>query len=153
MLLRVCAGICATGLLLAVASAVPAESTDVVVFVPVRDGKAGAPVAGVIVDPARERSRVRVPDPVLHHTLGRDGKATLVRPRFGGGYAIETEGEPTTSVQPRFGGGYRVETPGQGSTEVIPQFGGGYRIERSGAPVPGPRPADGGALAVAPEPR
>ena len=102
-------------LLLAAAPAT-AQTADVVVGVPVRDGKAGKPVPGVIVDLEGRPRREEPPPPIVVEELGRNAGAT---------------------VRPRFGGGYVIERSDGGATEVVPQFGGGYRVERRPPPPPG----------------
>jgi hypothetical protein len=114
------------------ASATYAQTTDVVVGVPIENGKAGRPQPGVIVDLEGTKRRDRLPDPVIVHEVESPGKTT-VRPKFGGGYTVEKEHGPTTTVQPSFGGGYTVETEGKSKTEVKPNFGGGYTIEKKDA--------------------
>lgn len=99
---------CASVALLVSPAPAPAQSVDPVVGVPIRDGKAGRPQPGVIVDLEGKERRNEVPPPVVVEELGRDGGAT-VRPRFGGGYLIERSDGGTTEVVPQFGGGYRVE--------------------------------------------
>jgi hypothetical protein len=99
---------CALPLALLPAAPAAAQTADVVVGVPVRDGRAGQPVPGVIVDLEGRERRNDVPPPVVVEELGRDGGAT-VRPRFGGGYVIDRSDGGTTEVVPQFGGGYRVE--------------------------------------------
>jgi hypothetical protein len=131
--LSLCAGLVATLLATFVAaSAAHAQTTDVVVGVPIEDGKAGKPQPGVIVDLEGKERRDRLPDPVIVHEVESPGKTT-VRPKFGGGYTVEKEHGPTTTVQPSFGGGYTVETEGKSKTEVKPNFGGGYTIEKKDA--------------------
>ena len=118
---------------LAVALWVPpaarAQTTDVVVGVPIENGKAGRPQPGVIVDldGHRRAPQDRVPVPVIVHDA--TGGTTNVRPNFGGGYTVENQNGTTTTVKPRFGGGYTVEENGRTKTEVKPTFGGGYRVE------------------------
>ena len=132
-----CVGLLATTLAnFVAASATDAQTTDVVVGVPIEDGKAGKPQPGVIVDLEGKRRRDRLPEPVILHEVESPGKTT-VRPKFGGGYTVEKEHGPTTTVQPSFGGGYTVETEGQSKTEVKPNFGGGYTIEKKDAGAPG----------------
>ncbi|MEB2345507.1 MAG: hypothetical protein OZ948_12265 [Deltaproteobacteria bacterium] len=99
-------------------SAPPAsgQTADVVVGVPIRDGQAGRPQPGVIVDLEGKEQRNDVPPPVVVEELGRDGGAT---------------------VRPRFGGGYVIERSDGGTTEVVPQFGGGYQVQRRPPPPPG----------------
>jgi hypothetical protein len=123
-----------------------AQSTDVVVGVPVQNGTAGKPQPGVIVDVdgRRQRQRERVPAPIVVQEGSPAGGTTTVRPNFGGGYTAESPGK-TTTVRPRFGGGYAVEENGKTTTEVKPNFGGGYTVESSGKsptlllPPPEPR--------------
>lgn len=107
-----------------------AQSTDVVVGVPVRDGQAGKPQPGVIVD-LEKRQPARVPAPVVVQE-GQAGGTTTVRPNFGGGYTVDQSGGKSTTVKPRFGGGYSVEENGRTTTEVKPNFGGGYTVESTG---------------------
>jgi hypothetical protein len=114
------------------ASGARSQTTDVVVGVPIEDGKAGKPQPGVIVDLEGKKRRDPLPDPVILHEIEGPGKTT-VRPKFGGGYTVEKERGPTTTVQPKFGGGYTVETEGGSKTEVKPNFGGGYTIEKKDA--------------------
>jgi hypothetical protein len=114
------------------ASGARAQTTDVVVSVPIEDGKAGKPQPGVIVDLEGKKRRDPLPDPVILHEIEGPGKTT-VRPKFGGGYTVEKEHGPTTTVRPSFGGGYSVETEGQSKTELKPNFGGGYTIEKKDA--------------------
>ena len=109
-----------------------AQTTDVVVGVPIENGKAGKPQPGVIVDLEGKKRRDPLPDPVIVHEIESPG-TTTVRPKFGGGYTVEKEHGPTTTVQPKFGGGYTVETEGGSKTEVKPNFGGGYTIEKRDA--------------------
>jgi hypothetical protein len=119
-----------TGLVLfSVLAALPAsaQTTDVVVGVPVQNGHAGKPVPGVVIDPDT-RPAERVPVPVLIQEGQAAGGTTSVRPQFGGGYAVESPGK-TTVVKPRFGGGYAIEENGRTTTEVKPNFGGGYTVE------------------------
>ena len=128
-----CAGVLATMLATFVAAPVArAQTTDVVIGVPIEDGKAGRPQPGVIVDLEGKKRRDPLPDPVIVHEVESPG-TTTVRPKFGGGYTVEKEHGPTTTVQPRFGGGYTVETEGGSKTEVKPNFGGGYTIEKKDA--------------------
>lgn len=128
-----CVGVLVTVLATLVAApAAHAQTTDVVVGVPIEDGKAGKPQPGVIVDLEGKKRRDPLPDPVIVHEIESPGKTT-VRPKFGGGYTVEKEHGPTTTVQPSFGGGYTVETEGQSKTEVKPNFGGGYTIEKKDA--------------------
>ncbi|RIL05678.1 MAG: hypothetical protein DCC71_09545 [Proteobacteria bacterium] len=107
-----------------------AQGADVVVGVPVRDGQAGKPQPGVIVDVGKQREKERVPAPIVVQDAPA-GATTTVRPNFGGGYTTETPGQGTTTVRPRFGGGYSVDENGKTTTEVVPNFGGGYRVERA----------------------
>jgi hypothetical protein len=107
-----------------------AQSTDVVVGVPVRDGQVGRPQPGVIVD-LEKQQRDRVPAPIVVQE-GQAGGTTTVRPNFGGGYTVDQSGGSTTTVKPRFGGGYSVEENGRTTTEVKPNFGGGYTVESTG---------------------
>lgn len=107
-----------------------AQSTDVVVGVPVRDGQVGKPQPGVIVD-LEKKQRDRVPAPIVVQE-GQAGGTTTVRPNFGGGYTVDQSGGSTTTVKPRFGGGYSVEENGRTTTEVKPNFGGGYTVESTG---------------------
>lgn len=109
-----------------------AQTTDVVVGVPIEEGKAGKPQPGVIVDLEGKKRRHPLPDPVIVHEVESPGKTTVL-PKFGGGYTVEKEHGPTTTVQPKFGGGYTVETEGGSKTEVKPNFGGGYTIEKKDA--------------------
>ena len=129
------------GLLLAAgwiaAPAALAQTPEVVVGVPIEDGKAGRPQPGVIVDVEgkRARERERVPAPVIVQD-GAEGGTTTVKPNFGGGYTVETEGKGTTTVRPKFGGGYSVDQNGRTTTEVTPRFGGGYDVKtKKGAPT------------------
>lgn len=117
---------------LAATPAAQAQTTDVVVGVPIENGKAGKPQPGVIVDLEGKKRRDPLPDPVIVHEVESPG-TTTVRPKFGGGYTVEKEHGPTTTVQPKFGGGYTVETEGGSKTEVKPNFGGGYTIEKKDA--------------------
>lgn len=117
---------------LAATPAAQAQTTDVVVGVPIENGKAGKPQPGVIVDLEGKKRRDPLPDPVIVHEIESPG-TTTVRPKFGGGYTVEKEHGPTTTVQPKFGGGYTVETEGGSKTEVKPNFGGGYTIEKKDA--------------------
>lgn len=107
-----------------------AQSTDVVVGVPVTNGQAGKPQPGVIVDLEKKQS-ARVPAPVIVQE-GQAGGTTTVRPNFGGGYTVDQSGGKSTTVKPRFGGGYTVEENGRTTTEVKPNFGGGYTVESTG---------------------
>ena len=123
---------------------VSAQTTDVVVGVPIEGGQVGRPQPGVIVDlEGKRRSQDRVPAPVIVQD-GAQGGTTTVRPNFGGGYTVENDGKATTTVRPKFGGGYSVEQNGRTTTEVTPSFGGGYEVKtKKGAPttvvVPPPR--------------
>jgi hypothetical protein len=100
-----CVGLLAAMLATFVAvSEAHAQTTDVVVGVPIEDGKAGKPQPGVIVDLEGEKRRDPLPDPVIIHEVESPG-TTTVRPKFGGGY-VETEGGSKTEVKPNFGGGY-----------------------------------------------
>lgn len=114
-----------------------AQTTDVVVGVPIENGKAGKPQPGVIVDIEGKRERERreaVPVPVIVQD-GAQGGTTTVRPNFGGGYTVENQGGKTTTVRPKFGGGYTVEQNGRTTQEVTPSFGGGYTVKSApGAP-------------------
>ena len=114
-----------------------AQTTDVVVGVPIRDGQAGPPQPGVIVDLEGKRQRDALPAPVLIQELEGPG-TTTVTPRFGGGYTVENEKGTTTTVQPKFGGGYSVQKSDGSKTEVTPKFGGGYTVEKQ-APTAKPR--------------
>ncbi len=109
-----------------------AQTTDVVVGVPIENGQAGRPQPGVIVDPNRTRRREEpVPVPVIVN----DGGTTHVQKNFGGGYTVQGPGKKTTTVRPKFGGGYKVEQNGKTTTEVTPTFGGGYEVKsKPGAP-------------------
>jgi hypothetical protein len=124
----------AAGLIVCVGLAGPraasAQSADVVVGVPVRDGKAGKPQPGVIVD-IEKKERARLPAPIIVQE-GQAGGTTSVRPNFGGGYTVEQGNGSATTVKPRFGGGYSVEENGRTTTEVKPNFGGGYTVESTG---------------------
>ena len=108
-----------------------AQTTDVVVGVPIHDGKAGKPQPGVIVDLEGKSQRDPLPAPVIIQELDSPGKTT-VKPNFGGGYTVENEKGPTTTVRPNFGGGYTVENKDGSKTEVKPSFGGGYTVEKRG---------------------
>lgn len=112
------------------APAARAQSTDVVVGVPVRDGQVGKPQPGVIVD-LEKKQPDRVPAPIVIQE-GQAGGTTTVRPNFGGGYTVDQSGGKSTTVKPRFGGGYSVEENGRTTTEVKPKFGGGYTVESTG---------------------
>lgn len=118
------------------ASPLAAQTTDVVVGVPIENGKAGRPQPGVIVDiEGKRKQRERVPAPVIVQD-GAQGGTTSVKPNFGGGYTVETEGKGTTTVRPKFGGGYQVDRNGRTTTEVTPRFGGGYDVKtKKGAPT------------------
>lgn len=118
------------GFVMVLAAPAGAQSTDVVVGVPVRDGQVGKPQPGVIVD-LEEQQRDRVPAPIIVQE-GQAGGTTTVRPNFGGGYTVDQSGGSTTTVKPRFGGGYSVQENGRTTTEVKPNFGGGYTVESSG---------------------
>lgn len=107
---------CALPALLGAPPPASGQTADVVVGVPIRDGQAGRPQPGVIVDLEGKERRNEVPPPVVVEELGRDGGAT---------------------VRPRFGGGYVIERSDGGTTEVVPQFGGGYHVERRPPPPPG----------------
>lgn len=104
-----------------------AQSADVVVGVPIQNGKAGKPRPGVIVHPNAKKAPLQGP---IVLPQSRTPGTTTVRPNFGGGYTIETPGAPAQTVRPRFGGGYAVDEGGRTTTEVVPLFGGGYRVER-----------------------
>lgn len=119
------------------ASVARAQTTDVVVGVPIRDGQAGPPQPGVIVDLEGKRQRDPLPAPVLIQELEGPG-TTTVTPRFGGGYTVESEQGATTTVQPKFGGGYSVQKSDGSKTDVTPRFGGGYTVEKQ-APTAKPR--------------
>ena len=111
-----------------------AEGAEVVVGVPVRNGTAGEPRPGVIVDVA-PKQQAPLPAPILVHEGDPHGGTTTVRPEFGGGYSVESPGRKTT-VRPHFGGGYSVQENGKTTTTVTPNFGGGYRVESTqDAPV------------------
>jgi hypothetical protein len=88
-----------------------AQTTDVVVGVPIQNGKAGKPQPGVIVDLEGKQRRDPVPTPVIVQELAGPGKTT-VQPKFGGGYTVENEDGSKTEVKPIFGGGYTVEKQG-----------------------------------------
>ena len=113
-----------------------AQTTDVVVGVPIENGQAGRPQPGVIVDPNGTRKREEaVPVPVIVQD-GAQGGTTHVRKNFGGGYTVEGPGKKTTTVHPKFGGGYTVEQNGKTTQEVTPTFGGGYEVKsKPGAPT------------------
>ena len=115
------------GIALFVAPMASAQKTDVVVGVPVENGRAGKPQPGVLIDPEAKKQET-VPAPVLIQEGHPNGGTTTVRPNFGGGYTVEEPGKKTT-VRPRFGGGYAVEENGRTTTEVKPNFGGGYTVE------------------------
>lgn len=114
-----------------------AQTTDVVVGVPIRDGQAGPPQPGVIVDLEGKRQRDALPAPVIIQQLEGPG-TTTVTPKFGGGYTVENDKGTTTTVQPKFGGGYSVQNQDGSKTEVTPKFGGGYTVEKQG-PTAKPR--------------
>lgn len=114
-----------------------AQTTDVVVGVPIRNGKAGKPQPGVIVDLEGKQQRDPLPAPIILQELDGPGKTT-VKPNFGGGYTVENENGPTTTVRPNFGGGYSVENKDGSKTEVKPNFGGGYTVEKQ-APTAKPK--------------
>jgi hypothetical protein len=106
-----------------------AQTPRAVVGVPIENGKAGKPAAGVIVDVQQpETPRDKVGAPVIIQD-GSQGGTTTVRPNFGGGYTVEQDGKPTTTVKPKFGGGYQVQENGKTTTEVTPRFGGGYDVK------------------------
>ena len=110
---------------------VRAEGVDVVVGVPVRDGKAGQPRPGVLLTPDAKPERA-LPVPILVEDGNEQGGTTTVRPEFGGGYSVENDATGSkTAVKPNFGGGYRVEKNGSTTTVVKPNFGGGYSVESS----------------------
>jgi len=88
-----------------------AQTTDVVVGVPIQNGKAGKPQPGVIVDLEGKQRRNPLPTPVIIQELDGPGKTT-VRPKFGGGYTVENTDGSKTEVKPNFGGGYTVEKQG-----------------------------------------
>jgi len=113
-----------------------AQTTDVVVGVPIENGQAGKPQPGVIVDiEGKDKKKEPVPVPVIVQD-GAQGGTTTVRPNFGGGYTVENEGKGATTVRPKFGGGYTVEQNGKTTQEVTPNFGGGYKVKSSkGAPT------------------
>jgi hypothetical protein len=116
--------------------AATAQTTDVVVGVPIENGQAGRPQPGVIVDLEGKRNREEaVPVPVIVHD-GAQGGTSTVRPEFGGGYSVENENGSKTTVRPKFGGGYTVEENGRTTTDVTPNFGGGYRVKtQKGSPT------------------
>jgi hypothetical protein len=124
--------------------AATAQTTHVVVGVPIENGHAGRPQPGVIVDlEGRRKQEEKVPVPIIVQD-GAQGGTTTVRPNFGGGYTVENEAGTTTNVRPKFGGGYTVDQNGRTTTEVTPSFGGGYEVKtQKGAPttvvVPPPR--------------
>ena len=88
-----------------------AQTTDVVVGVPIQNGKAGKPQPGVIVDLEGKSQRDPLPAPVIIQQLDGPGKTT-VHPNFGGGYTVENQDGSKTEVKPNFGGGYTVEKQG-----------------------------------------
>ena len=114
-----CAGLFSTIFALSLVTVVAAsdaraQTTDVVVGVPIQDGKAGKPQPGVIVDLEGKERRDPLPEPVIVHEVESPGKTT-VRPNFGGGYSVETEGQSKTEVKPKFGGGYTIEKKDAGA--------------------------------------
>jgi hypothetical protein len=126
------------GALLAGLGSAPAtaQSTDVVVGVPIENGQAGRPQPGVIVDIEGNRRTTRdaTPVPVIVQD-GAQGGTTTVTPNFGGGYNVQNE-QGKTTVRPKFGGGYTVEQNGRTTQEVTPNFGGGYKVKSApGAPT------------------
>jgi hypothetical protein len=124
------------GLALLGAPPATAQTTDVVVGVPVENGRVGRPQPGVIVDlEGKRRREENLPVPVIVQD-GAQGGTTTVRPNFGGGYTVENDGKATTTVRPKFGGGYTVEQNGRTTTEVTPSFGGGYEVKsKKGSPT------------------
>ena len=117
-------------------SIAPAQTTDVVVGVPIENGQAGRPQPGVIVNPnGQTRREEAVPVPVIIQN-GAQGGTTNVRPNFGGGYTVENQDGSKTTVRPKFGGGYAVDQNGRTTQEVTPTFGGGYQVKsKKGAPT------------------
>jgi hypothetical protein len=113
--------------LLVLAPIARAQTTDVVIGVPVENGRAGKPQPGVLIDPDAKKQE-QVPAPVLVQPGNPNGGTTTVKPNFGGGYTVEEPGKKTT-VRPRFGGGYAIDENGKTTTEVKPTFGGGYTVE------------------------
>ncbi len=101
---------------LATTPAARAQTTDVVVGVPIENGKVGKPQPGVIVDLEGKKRREPLPDPVIVHEVESPGKTT-VRPKFGGGYTVETEDGSKTEVKPNFGGGYTIEKKDAGAKD------------------------------------
>ncbi len=99
---------------LGVAAVTAAQTTDVVVGVPIRDGKAGKPQPGVIVDLEGKQRRDPLPAPVIIQNADGPGKTT-VRPSFGGGYTVENADGSKTAVKPQFGGGYTIEKQAPGA--------------------------------------
>ncbi len=131
-LLAICARLfCVVLATFVAAPASHAQTTDVVVGVPIHNGKAGKPQPGVIVDLEGKERRDPLQAPVIIQELDGPGKTT-VKPNFGGGYTVENETGPTTTVRPSFGGGYTVENKDGSKTEVKPSFGGGYTVEKQG---------------------
>jgi len=107
-----CASLLSVLLAIFVSAAVAdAQTTDVVVGVPIQNGKAGTPQPGVIVDLEGKQHRDPLPDPVIIQQLDGPGKTT-VHPNFGGGYTVENQDGSKTEVKPKFGGGYTVEKQG-----------------------------------------
>ncbi len=105
-----------------------AQQAEVVVGIPVKDGRARRPQPALIVRPNEKRASHEIP--VVLPQNGPSG-VTVVRPNFGGGTVVESPGQPTRTIRPRFGGGVSVEEGGRTTTEVIPLFGGGVRVERA----------------------
>lgn len=114
------------------------------VVLPMRGGQARRPEPVVIV-PLDGRREEPLPAPILVPDAAAPG-TTTVRPEFGGGYSVESQGN-TTTVRPLFGGGYTIQEKGRTTTVLTPEFGGGYKAQTTpGSPplvLPPPRQSPG----------